>query len=188
MKIFKKIQYNSPVVLSFAIISFFVLVIGGLTTGTSTLLLFSVYRSSMKSVLFWLRLFGHVLGHSGIEHYFNNMLLLLLIGPIMEEKYGSLNILLMFIFTALLTGILHILLSDAILLGSSGLVFMLILLSSFTNLQKGRIPVTLLLIAGIYIGREVYGAFLFDDNISRATHIVGGICGSMFGFWVNKDR
>ncbi len=187
MSIFKKIQFNAPVILIFALVSLLVLGLGAITNNQSTYLLFSVYRSPMQDVFFWFRLFGHVLGHANFEHYFNNILILLLIGPILEEKYGSRNIILMIIFTALLTGILNVLLFDTALLGASGIVFMFILLSSFTNVQKGRIPVTLFVIAGIYIGREVYDAVFGSDNISQITHIFGGLCGSLFGFWLNKE-
>ena len=41
-----KIQYNSPVVLSFAFLSLAALVLGKLTGGWTTVKLFSVYRSS----------------------------------------------------------------------------------------------------------------------------------------------
>ena len=82
-------QYNSPVILTFFLLSLGVLFLGQYTGGWTTTHLFSVYRSSLKDPLFYIRLFGHVLGHSGYSHYMNNMLLLLLVGPGLEEKYGS---------------------------------------------------------------------------------------------------
>jgi membrane associated rhomboid family serine protease len=67
---------------------------------------------------------------------------------------------------------------------------MLILLGSFTNLQRGRVPLTLILVMGIFIGREVVSAMGADadNNIAYLSHIVGGLCGAAFGFFVNKDK
>jgi membrane associated rhomboid family serine protease len=85
----KKIDYNSPVVLSFAFISFIVLILGFITGDWTTRTFFSVYRSSLADLFGYVRLFGHVLGHANLSHYVNNMMMLLLIGPMLEEKYGE---------------------------------------------------------------------------------------------------
>jgi rhomboid protease GluP len=106
-----------------------------------------------------------------------------LVGPIVEEKYGSKSLLIMILITALITGILNILFFNAGLLGASGIVFMLILLSSFTNVRSGEIPVTFILVAILFLGREVFES-LQNDNISQFAHIIGGICGSVFGYKV----
>ena len=72
----KKLQYNSPVILTFFFLSLSSLVLGRLTGGWTTAHLFSVYRSSPADPLFYVRLLGHVLGHAGVEHFLGNMLLL----------------------------------------------------------------------------------------------------------------
>ncbi|NLY43628.1 MAG: rhomboid family intramembrane serine protease [Clostridiaceae bacterium] len=178
----KRIHYNSPVILTLTFLSFGVLVLSNLTNKVSDYLLFSVYRSDPKDILFYFRLFGHVLGHVNWEHFINNYLLILVIGPVMEEKYGSKKMIQMILITALITGILNILVSNYALLGASGIVFMLILLSSFVNLQKGKIPLTTLLVAFIFFAREIENAVFSVDNISQLTHIAGGVCGGIFGF------
>ncbi len=76
-------------VLTFFLLSLGVLALDGATAGWTTSHLFCVYRSSLKDPLFYIRLFGHVLGHADLSHFLNNMLLFLVIGPPMEEKYGS---------------------------------------------------------------------------------------------------
>ena len=132
----KKLQlsFNSPVILGFTIVCFLVLVIDKLTGGASTNALFSVYRSSLLSPLTYLRFFGHVLGHAGWEHFIGNIMLILVVGPLLEEKYGSSNILFVILATALVTGIVNfIFFPHTQLLGASGVVFALILLSSFTS-------------------------------------------------------
>ena len=85
----KKITWNSPVILSFALISLIALGLNTITNGTTNYLIFSVYGGSLLNPLFYLRLFTHVLGHADLSHYMNNMLLFLLVGPMLEEKYGS---------------------------------------------------------------------------------------------------
>jgi uncharacterized membrane protein YdcZ (DUF606 family) len=74
-------------------------------------------------------------------------------------------------------------------MGASGVVFMMILLASFTNFSEGEIPLTFILILILYIGREVFNSFR-QDNISEFAHIIGGLCGSLFGFFrpAKKER
>jgi len=185
---YKGLHYNSPVILTMTLLSLGALILQKLTHGYTTSLLFSVYRSSPFNIFFYLRLFGHILGHANWEHYMNNFLLILLLGPMLEEKYGSKRITFMIAVTAVVTGIVNILLfSNTALLGASGVVFMFILLSSFVNFEKGRIPITFILVVVIYLGGEVMNGIFVKDNISQLAHLVGGICGSVFGFkWAER--
>jgi membrane associated rhomboid family serine protease len=137
---------------------------------------------SVKEPLSWLRLFTHVLGHADWNHLISNLSFILLIGPILEVTYGSLSLLGMIAITALATGLLNAFLFPTALLGASGVVFMMILLASFTNFNKGEVPLTFILILGLYLGREILGSFKSND-ISEFAHIVGGFCGSLFGFF-----
>lgn len=184
-----RLSFNSPVILGFALICFAVLMIDKVTGGVSTDELFSVYRSSLVNPLTYIRFFGHVLGHAGWDHFIGNIMLLLVVGPLLEEKYGSSNILFLILSTALVTGIVHfIFFPGTQLLGASGVVFALILLSSFTSFKEGKIPVTFILVAVIYIGQQVYDGFFVNDNVSNLTHILGGIVGSGLGFVMNKNK
>lgn len=183
------IRFNAPVVLSFAIISLLVLVLDSVTGGASTARLFCVYRAPLTDPLTYVRFFTHVLGHSGYSHYMGNMLLLLLVGPGLEEKYGSRNLLLTIVITALATGLVQFLLfPHSALLGASGVVFMMIVLSSFTAMRRGEIPVTLILVVIFYLGGEIMDGLFKQDSISQITHIVGGLCGLVFGFTIRRGR
>ena len=186
MKKITFLHYNSPVVLTFTAISLFALILGNITDHTSTFALFSVYRSSFTDPLAYVRIFGHIFGHANFEHFFSNFLILLLVGPILEEKYGSKNLIYTMAFTAIITGIVQILFFDTALLGASGIVFMFIILASFANMRSGRIPLTLIVVFAVFLGREVISGITIDDSISRVTHIVGGICGAIFGFIINR--
>ena len=144
----KKLQYNSPVILTFFLLSLGVLVLDWITGGWTTLHAFCVYRSSMADPLFYVRLFGHVLGHAGFDHFLGNMLLLLVIGPPLEEKYGSRTLLIGILLTAGVSGVLQcVFFPGSALLGASGIVFMLIMLASLAGMKDGRIPLTLILAA-----------------------------------------
>lgn len=181
------VSWNSPVILGFSLLCLLAWAIYTLTGLPVNRLFFSVYRSSLLDPLTYVRFFGHVLGHTSWEHLFSNITLLLIIGPMLEEKYGSANILFVILTTALVTGVAHfILFPHARLLGASGVVFAMIMLTSFSSFTEGSIPMTFLLVAAIYIGREVYGIFFVRSNVSNLTHILGGVVGAWLGFVMAK--
>ena len=183
------IQYNAPTTLNFALISFLVLVLHLATRGKSTSTLFCVYRSPLTDLLTYPRFFLHVLGHSSFAHYAGNITMMLVIGPTLEERYGSRTILLSIIFTAFISGLLQwILFPGTALLGASGIVFMMILMASLGGMRSGGIPLTLLLVFAIYIGQEVVSTVSATDNISHLTHIIGGICGAVIGVGLRKGE
>lgn len=180
-KKFRGISYNAPVVLTFALISLVALILNMLTNGRTNMMFFSVYRSNF-SFAYLIRLVGHCLGHANWSHYAGNMTLFLLLGPILEDKYGSGKLLLMIVITAVISGLLNILLFPHVaLLGASGIVFMFIVLTSASCMVDDRIPLTMILIIVIYLGAEIINAVTKQDNISQFTHVIGGICGAVFG-------
>lgn len=184
-----KISFNSPVILGFTAICLVSLLLSMLTHGTSNNSVFSVYRSSLTDPLTYVRFFGHIFGHASWEHFINNIMYILLLGPLLEEKYGSTDMIMIIAVTALVTGLINFIFFPHIqLLGASGVVFAFILLSSFANFQNGKIPVTFILVAVIYIGQQVYDGFFTTNNVSELTHIIGGITGSVFGFVENKIK
>ena len=142
VKLKLELQYNSPVILTFFLLSLLVLFLDQWTDGWTTMHLFCVYRSSLKEPL----LCGMV-------------------------------------FTALVTGVLQcVLFPRSGLLGASGIVFMLIMLSSLAGFSGG-IPVTMLLVAALYFGQQVYDIIFVHDNVANFMHIVGGLCGTAFGYY-----
>lgn len=182
-----RITFNSPVILSFVGVCLLALILDKITGGISTLKLFSVYRSSFLNPLTYVRLIGHIFGHAGWSHFINNIMMILILGPMLEEKYGSKDILLVILITAVVTGAFHMIFSPFTrLLGASGVVFDFILLSSLTSFDDGGIPVTFILVAVIYIGEQIYQLIAITSNVSNITHIIGGAVGATFGFVSNK--
>ena len=51
-----------------------------------------------------------------------------------------------------------------------------------------RIPLTMILIVIVYLGAELVDAFTKQDNVSQFTHIIGGVCGAIFGFAFGKKE
>ena len=183
------IRFNAPATLIFALLALGALLLGQTLGSGVTMKYFCVYRSSLADPLTYLRFFTHVLGHADYSHYMGNMLLLLLVGPGLEEKYGSGTMVWMILVTALVTGLVHfVFFPGSALLGASGVVFMMIVLSSFTAMRRGEIPVTLILVVIFYLGGEIMDGLFKKDNISQITHIVGGLCGLIFGFTVRRGR
>lgn len=187
MKKKPKIILNAPIVISFVTISFFALLLSGVTNGVTNRLLFMTYHSSLKSPMTYLRFFTHVFGHADWEHFVGNMCYILLLGPMLEEKYRSDILAEVIIMTALVTGVInYILFPNVALCGASGVVFAFILMSSFTNFRAGEIPLTFILVAIFFMGKEIFQGMFIEDNISNMAHIVGGILGGILGYAVNK--
>ena len=181
------ITLNSPAVLCFAFICLIALLLGILTGGRSTEKFFMVYRSSLTNPLTYLRFFTHALGHAGWEHFIANMSYILLLGPVLEEKYGSQKVIGVIILTAFVTGLISfIFFPHVALCGASGVVFAFILLASFVNFREGEIPITFLLVALIFLGQEIYNGLFVRDNVAQFAHIIGGIVGAVVGYNLNR--
>ena len=182
-----RVKLNAPAVLTFAMVCFVAQLLNILTKGKSNTLVFSVYRSSLLNPMTYVRCVCHVFGHADWEHLFGNMMYLLILGPMLEEKYGTANIVFVMLTTAIVTGIINMLFFPYVrLLGASGIVFAFILLASITTTAAKTIPLTFILVAVMYIGQQFYQGIFVQDNISQLTHIVGGVVGSVLGFVMNR--
>lgn len=183
----KYFNYNAYVTLTMFFISLITLIINYLTKGKANKYVFSTERASLLNPLTYLRLFTHILGHSDWSHFSNNYLKILLLGPLIEEKYGSIDFLIMILVTAFITGIVNYIKGDTRLNGASNITFMLIVLSAFVNISDNKIPLTLVLIILFYITDEVIN-IRKDDDIAHYGHITGAICGGVFGYmFVNQE-
>ncbi|OPJ62391.1 rhomboid family intramembrane serine protease [Clostridium oryzae] len=179
---FVRVKYNAPVILTFTFLALLSYALGVLTNGLTTRLIFSNYRTSFSDPLEYVRLFSYILGHANWEHLSGNFIIILMVGPMLEEKYGSKVLVRLILITAFISGVIHMFLFNDMLLGASGIVYMFIILSSFVNAREGEIPLTLIIVFCIFVGKEIYEGVVSPDNISQMTHIIGGICGAFFAF------
>lgn len=182
MELINYFQYNSILILTYFFLSVGTLILKYITLGQSNILLFSSYRSSIFNPLTYIRLFTHVLGHENWRHLSNNFVYILLIGPMLEEKYGTYNLLIMILITAFVIGIINSIFGNKRILGASGIVYMFIVMSSFVNIEAGKVPITLVLIFIFYIANEIIDGLFKEDNISHLGHIIGAICGCVLGY------
>ena len=183
----KKLVFNAPFVLGFAFTCLAVLLVGILTGGKSNELLFLVYRAPLDDPLTYVRFFTHVLGHANWGHLISNMCYFLLLGPMLEERYGAKKLLLIIALTALISGLVNfIFFPETALCGASGVVFAFILLTSFTSFKSGGIPVTVILVAILYLGQQIYEGIFVSDDVSQLSHIIGGLVGAGAGYVWNR--
>lgn len=183
----RKIIFNAPVTLGFVLLCFVATLLGVLSRGRITQMLFMTYHSSLKDPMTYVRFFTHIFGHAGWDHFIGNASYLLLLGPMLEEKHGSGELLEVIGITAIVTGLVNYLFFWNVgLCGASGVVFAFIILASFTGFQDGEIPLTFILVAVIFIGQQVYEGIALQDNISNMAHIVGGIVGAVAGYGLNR--
>lgn len=183
-----RLSYNSPVVLTYAALCLVLLAMDWLTQGWFNRNVMVCYgHPSLLDPMTYVRCVTYFFGHSGWAHYASNMLLMLLVGPVVEEKYGSGNLAFMIMVTGIASGIIHCIFFDGGIIGASGIVFMMIILSAFTNMKKGEIPLSLILVAAIYLGREIVSAFT-PDTVSQFGHIIGGVFGLFWGIYFYRTK
>ena len=173
-----KIKYNAPIILSYALIALAILFFfsNSLTAKWFT----SPSNLSFLNPYFYIRSVSYIFGHANWSHLMNNFTIILLVGPLLEEKVGSFTLLEMICVTALVTAIVNAAIFSTSLIGGSGIAFMLILLSSFSNIRTREIPLTFIMVAILFIGGEVI-SILKADNISQFAHLCGGFIGACYG-------
>ena len=182
-----KIILNAPVVIGFTAICLIATFLNYVTGGWANNFIFMTYHSSLASPMTYIHFFTHVFGHVDWQHFIGNMTYILLLGPMLEEKYSSKTLAGVMAITAVVTGIItYVIFPNVALCGASGIVFAFIVLSSFTGFKEKEIPLTFILVAVLFIGQEIVSGIMLSDNISNLSHIVGGIIGGIIGYGLNK--
>lgn len=178
-----KLEYNAPVVLTFALISTAIFFMDQILP-LDIIGNYFVYRGGY-GLLDILRMLLCPMGHGSMEHLMGNMTLLLLIGPMIEEKYTSSVVFILMVATTVLIGLTQMIFFNTGILGASGIVFMMIILSSFTNMKKDRIPVTFILVVILFLGKEVYNGLFVNNQVSELAHILGAVVGMVYMYIEN---
>lgn len=183
------VTLNAPVTLVFTGLCVIATILNYVTGGAANLHVFSTYRSSFADPMTYVRLLTHVFGHADFDHLLSNMTIILLLGPMLEEKYGPATIIEVICLSAVSTGLVNSLLfGNVALCGASGVCFSFILLSSFTSFEEGEIPVTFIIVALLFLGQQVIDGIFVKDNVSNLSHIIGGIVGALMGFALRPKR
>ncbi|MDV7339382.1 rhomboid family intramembrane serine protease [Terasakiella sp. A23] len=140
------------------------------------------FFARIDEVSYWVSAVGHIFAHANYDHFMGNMLYLLLLGPQIEQRIGFKNFVYAVLATTIATSIAQGLFPGTALLGASGVVFMCITMSSLTANSCEKISISFVLVAALYLGKEIYNAFS-PDNVSQLGHLVGGIVGIAFGYY-----
>ncbi|MCL2520902.1 MAG: rhomboid family intramembrane serine protease [Spirochaetaceae bacterium] len=179
-----RLRYNAPITLTFSLFAAAVFLSDAYLSPGLINNLFILEGRGLFNFSYlpgYVRLFSYIFGHESLPHLISNLTYILLLGPLIEERYGSSSLALMIFVTAIANGLINVLFFPSGLMGASGIVFMMIVLSSFANVRRGDFPLTFLFIAAIFLWQEIATLFT-TNNISQISHLMGGICGAIFGF------
>ena len=143
---------------------------------------------NLTNPLMYVRFVTHIFGHSSLGHLKGNVTHLLLVGPSAEAAFGSKAILEIMLMVALSSAVAHVWFgrNHSRQLGASGVVFALILLNSLVSAKTGKIPMSFLLTACLWIGDELWKFFFAGDKTSHHAHLTGAICGTIGGYMIHK--
>jgi membrane associated rhomboid family serine protease len=144
-----KIKYNAPVTFTYIILTALILLISKMAIGLNNpgpgdiiIKFFNVEGRTFEStnLLNYISFFTHTFGHYDWYHLSTNIFYLVLLGPILEEKYESKTFLGILIGTSVITGIFMALFQQPMIFGASTLVYMMIMLVAFVRLKPGGNP------------------------------------------------
>jgi len=178
----KYFSFNATVTLTFFFICLFLLIIDKIFKGKVQEFL-SVRRGNIFNPMTYIRFITCSFVHSNWTHFSSNFIYILLLGPMLEVKYGMINLIYMMLITTITSSLVHIIVSKKAAIGASDITFMMIILSSIVNIQSGKIPITLVLIILFYVVGEIIDTISKKDKISHLSHVVGAICGVVFGYY-----
>lgn len=191
--ILRRLSIEAPIVVGFAFICIVLHLLNmTILPGVSVFLGVKGRSLSLASPLQYIRLFTHIFGHDGLAHLRGNMTHILLVGPSAEAFFGSKEIFQIIIAVAVSTAFAHILIGreNSSQLGASGVVFALILLNSLVSAKRGRIPLSFVLTAFLWMGDELGRLIVFnrEDRTSHHAHLVGAFVGTIAGYLIQQQK
>ena len=148
----------------------------------------------------WLGLLTHQFLHGDAMHWFGNMLVLLLAGPFAEAALGRFRFLLAYLFSGVVAGALHLLVSNQGLVGASGAISgamaMVAVLYGlrkvpvfywlFVYFNTARIPALALLPVWLLIEAAKW-ALSPESQVAYSAHIGGFLAGAAAA-WLLRPR
>lgn len=179
-----KLKFNAPVTFSIALVATLVMAIDRFLAAGLIGSVFTAPGGNFEptNAMHYVGILTYIFGHESWVHMWNNFLIIILLGPILEEKYDPKSFGIMILAATVVTALFNILLRQPPLVGSSALAFMMIMLVSFARSKPGDIPVSFILVFVLYLLSELTKATGGTGGGGSIAHIVGGICGVIFGF------
>ena len=193
-----KVAYDAPVTLTFVIVCAIIFLLNMLLTksgkaaGLEGLLASPTTQAGslpfiVKQPLSYLRLLLYIFGSGqagggvagGAPVLFTNLILIMLLGPAMEERYGSVIIGIMIFVSALFSGVLNACFCEASLVGAVPVVSMMIFLNAFMSFSKKKFPLSFAAVMIFFVLLQIFSG---AGAVKIIICIAGGLCGSLFAF------
>jgi membrane associated rhomboid family serine protease len=144
-----------------------------------------------KQFHFW-QLITHQFLHSGVSHLYSNMVILLIVGPSVERKYGTIKTLLGYLMFGIAGGLLQMFIMNNPydnMAGASGAVFGILTIFAITDsshyMSFRKIKMKYFAIAVIIL--ELFSLKLSNDGIGHFAHFGGILAGLIFYLTQKKN-
>jgi len=129
--------------------------------------------------------------HSGPYHLFFNMYVLLIFGPMLEQRIGSKRFLLIYFASGIIAAFISSFFYFSAL-GASGAIMgilgvLIILMPDLKLLLFFVVPMQLWVAAIIFVLIDVLGIF-YPTGIGNIAHLVGLATGLLYGLYLKKQR
>ena len=192
-KINVKFSYDSPVVLTFAIITVVMYFLNAFVlqkNGIDVKLISPTSQNGANPFVFssikcYLNLITYPFVNSDFSFAIFNSIILIFLGMQMEEKYGSVIILVMILISVIFAGVLNACFSVQSLQGIQPVIFMLIILNLINASQKKKISTSLLLVLVLY---TILNIIPLKNALLGIISIAGGLCGSLISFLAQPKK
>ena len=185
-----KVSYDAPVTLTFVIVCAIIFLLNMLLAKSGKVAGFEKIFASPtsqagvlpfipKQVLSYLRLLLYIFGTFEINTLLSNLIMIVILGPAMEERYGSVIIGLMIFVSALFSGVLNACFSAESLVGALPVICMMVFLNAFMAFSKKTVPLTFIFVIILIAFMQIFSG---NNAIQTVICIAGGLCGSLFAF------
>lgn len=186
------ILFDSPVTTTFSVLAVLLFIIDSFIVKGKLSALFltaptvaeGAFAFNAADPLSYLRIIFHVFGSNNCSLLISNLIIISLLGPILEEKYGSVIIGIMMLLSSLLSGVLAGCFCKTGISGADSIVFMMVLLNSYLSVSKKKIPLSSVIVLVLFI----WGQFYADKSnglIGLLVNVAGGLCGSLLAFFAS---
>lgn len=191
-KIKLNVSFDAPVTITFAVLSLVLFLMstylikdkaGGLLLASATNAGGSMPFAA-SNVTSYFRTFLYVFGGKEIASVIFNLIFILLLGPSLEEYYGSVLVAVCYFITAVFAGVLNACFCSTSLQGSSCIVMMMIFLSALMSVSKHKMPVSSVLVLALCIVNIVISEKA-GGIAGIFINIVAGLCSSLPAFIVS---
>ena len=178
-------SYHYIVTIGYFLICFLIFILNALFKNKVTSFL-KIRRGSIFNPMNFIRLVTSGFCHTDFTHFRNNFVFILLLGPILEEKFGSLVFLEMLFITTVVSSLFHLLFYDSSAIGASDNVYMMVSLCGICCATDEKIPITFVLLFLFFVLGEIILMFFYIiwDSVGHDGHVVGALCGIVFGYFL----